>query len=109
MDFALELQLLKRMQASITEQLLMLTERQVAYQQAGIEMNHIFCGNKPLVIQLQNLFSEFLSDARLYDGRRILRLIGVLRKSIQLRLSRFDLLAKFPDSIGIPAAHGMCD
>ena len=38
MDFALELQLLKRMQGSITEQLLMLTQRQVAYQQAGIEM-----------------------------------------------------------------------
>jgi hypothetical protein len=37
-DFALELQLLKRMQASITEQLMMLHERQVAYQQAGIEM-----------------------------------------------------------------------
>ena len=37
-DFALELQLLKRMQSSLTEQLLMLTQRQVADQQAGIEM-----------------------------------------------------------------------
>ncbi|MCP4094576.1 MAG: hypothetical protein GY747_14155 [Planctomycetes bacterium] len=37
-DFALELQLLKRMQGSITEQLLMLHERQIAYQQAGIDM-----------------------------------------------------------------------
>jgi hypothetical protein len=37
-DFALELQLLKRMQSSISDQLLLMSNLQEAYQQAGLEM-----------------------------------------------------------------------
>jgi hypothetical protein len=37
-DFALELQLLKRMQSSISEQLILMNNLQEAYLQAGLEM-----------------------------------------------------------------------